>query len=347
MRVNRIATSLLLVTILAGACGPPARRLPTEREAFMEPLVWPQPPQRARIRFVKAVAQPVDLGIQPSLWKRLMQVLVGEEEEWFIRPTGIAVSREVIYVADPGAQALWILDPRGARFQKIGQAGEERLVSPVAVASGGEDRIYLADSYLANVFVFNSDGKRAGTIADPNLRRPVGLAYDPVRDRLYVADSLAHRIWIFSGDGRPVGAIGQRGTGHGEFNFPTHVAVDRAGTLYVTDSLGFRIQVFDLEGRFFGAFGRHGDGSGDVAAPKGLGVDSDGHVYVVDALFDAVQIFDRAGQFLLSFGQRGVGPGQFWLPSGLFINGTDRIYVADSYNQRIQIFEYLAGERSG
>jgi DNA-binding beta-propeller fold protein YncE len=340
-------TSLLLIVALAGACGPPARQLPAQGKAITVPLVWPQQPRRPRIRFVEAVARPADLGIEPSFWKRLAQIVVGEEEEWFVRPTGVAADGQAIYVADPGAQALWMLDLQGGRFRRIHEVGGQHLVSPVAVAVGPSNRIYLADSYLAKVFIFGPDGELTGIIAYPNLRRPAGLAYDAAADRLYVADSAAHRIWVLAGDGWPVGTIGQRGNGDGDFNFPTHVAVDREGTVYVTDALGFRIQMFSRDGRFLDAFGRHGDGSGDFAAPKGVGVDNEGHVYVVDALFDTVQIFDRSGQFLLSFGERGVGLGQFWLPGGLYIDREDRIYVADSYNQRVQIFEYLGGSSGG
>ncbi len=343
MRVRTGTIVGLAIVVLAAGCAPPSRPLPAEREVIGGALVWPQPPHRPRIRFVRAVARPADLGIRPSFWQRLGEFLAGKEEEWFIRPTGVAARGSVIYVADPGAQALWVLDPQASRFRRIREAGGQRFVSPVALALGVNDLIYLADSFLAKVFVLDADGKLKATIADPRLLRPAGLAYDAARDRLYVADSAAHRVWIYAGDGRPVGAIGRRGTGNGEFNFPTHVAVDRMGILSVTDSLNFRLQLFNPDGSLSGQFGRHGDSSGDFAMPKGVAADNEGHLYVAEALFDAVQIFDRRGQFLLAFGERGLGPGQFWLPGGVFIDGRDWIYVADAYNQRIQIFEYLAG----
>lgn len=338
----RLAYWCLLAGVLGTAgCGPePSLRAPEETRAAT-PLAWPAPPDQARIRFLRAVAGPADLGIRPSFLERLGELVMGRRETWMIRPTGVAVADGVLYVADPGAQALWILDGSGGRFLEIHEAAGERLISPVAVTLGRRGRIYLADSYLRRVFTFDPHGVSLGALKASSFLRPAGLAYDEAADRLYVADSAGHRIWVLSGDGATRGAIGERGTEPGKFNYPTHVAVDRAGTLYVTDSLGFRVQMFARDGGFLGAFGRHGDASGYLAAPKGLGVDSEGHIYVVDALFDAVQIFDRTGQFLLAFGQRGVAPGRFWLPGGLFIDAEDRIYVADSYNQRLQIFQYL------
>ena len=333
----------LLVCLALTACASPGLRVAPGSNVAGMPLVWPEPPLPARIRFVQVVSRPEDLGIRPSFWKRIAEVLLGNEEDWFIRPTGVAALGKMVYVADPGAQALWILNPETERFSKIRHAGDQELISPVAVALGNHGRVFLADSYLGKVFVYDADGRLVQTITKTNLLRPTGLAYDAKRDRLYVADSGAHRIWVFTADGKPAGFIGARGAANGQFNFPTHLAVDRTGNIYVTDALNFRLQIFAPEGSFSEKFGRHGDTSGDFAAPKGVGIDSEGHIYIADALFDGVQIFDREGRYLLTFGQNGVGPGRFSLPGGLFIGGDDRIFVADSYNQRIQVFEFLPG----
>ena len=310
-------------------------------------LHWPAPPHRPVIRLVSTARGPADLGIRRSFWKRVAGAVRGDGREAFVRPSDVAAGGDIIYVADPGVPALWILNTRTRRSQRIRSADRVEFISPVGVTLGREGQIYLADSELARVFLFRSDGKLLGDIAEPELRRPAGLSYDLATDRLYVADSAAHTVWIFGNDGKRLGALGRRGTGDGQFNFPTHVVVARDGIVHVTDALGFRVQSFAPDGRFLSSFGRHGDGSGDLASPKGIAVDGEGHIYVVDALFDTVQIFDLEGRLLLSFGDRGDQPGQFWLPGGLFIDDADRIYVADSYNRRIQVFEYLGGGNGG
>lgn len=336
----------ILISVLVATCTPVGGPPPTGPAASVAApdLTWPQLPERARIRLVKVVARPEDLGTPPSLWRRIGRFIVGKGEEQFIRPTGVAVNDSVTYVADPGAHALWILDARAGRSLTVHEADGQRLVSPVAVAAGRNDRVYLADSYVRKVFIFDRSGRSKGAITSPDLRCPAGLAYDGERDRLYVVDSAEHAVWVFAGDGTPLGRIGRRGIGEGEFNFPSHLTVDRQGALYVTDALNFRLQMFNTDESFAGLFGEHGDSSGQFAMPKGVAIDSAGHIYVADALFDAVQIFDRQGRYLLTFGERGVQPGQFWLPGGLFIDNRDRIYVADAYNRRIQIFEYLGGD---
>jgi DNA-binding beta-propeller fold protein YncE len=341
--MRQALAALLAVALLALGCDRGGRPPVSTGEAMSE-LVWPAPPARPRIRFLRAVAGPADLGIRPSFWERVGAVLVGRDSETFVRPAGVAARDGVLYVADPGAPALWVLDSRAGRARRVGEAGGHPLVSPVAVALGPGGQVFLADSALARIFRVDRAGRTSATLTDERLRRPAGLAYDPVRDRLYVADSASHRVLILTGDGRPVGEIGRRGAAPGEFNFPTHVAVAPDGGLVVTDALGYRIQRFAPDGTPAGQFGRQGDAAGDFASPKGVALDSEGHVYVVEALFDAVQVFDGNGRFLLGFGERGGGRGQFWLPGGLFIDPQDHIYVGDAYNGRVQVFEYLRGE---
>jgi DNA-binding beta-propeller fold protein YncE len=333
---------LLAVLLLSPGCDRGGRPPAAGGEGAPE-LTWPAPPARARIRHVRTVAGPADLGIRRSFWEWVGEVVAGRDPEAFVRPAGLAARDGVLYVTDPGGPALWILDTAAGRSRRIGEAGGHRLVSPVAVALAPGGQVFLADSALARVFRLDGAGRTVATVTDPRLRRPAGLAYDGPRDRLYVADSAAHRVFVLAGDGRPAGELGRRGGGPGEFNFPTHLAVAPDGALLVTDALGYRIQRFAPDGTPAGHFGRQGDAAGDFASPKGVALDSEGHVYVVEALFDAVQIFDERGRYLLGFGGRGTGRGQLWLPGGLFIDPQDRIYVGDAYNRRVQVFEYLRG----
>jgi len=306
-----------------------------------ERLVWPQPPAAARIRFAGSFTDPRDLGIRKSIFGRIVEAVTGNKTGRLVRPTGVAERDGVIYVADCGAQAVWIFDPANQRSVKVEKVNETGLMSPVAVADRPDGSFFVADSYLKKVFLLDRDGKFLRMVAEDGLERPAALAYDGASDRLYVADSAGQRIAVYTSDGTRLSAWGKRGYGDGEFNFPSYLALDRSGELLVTDALNYRIQAFDRNGKFLWKVGHQGDGSGDFAAPKGVAVDSEGHLYVVDALFDTVQIFDEKGGLLLSFGDRGTAPGEFWLPEGAFIDRQDRIYVADSFNQRIQVFEFV------
>jgi len=312
-------------------------------------LAWPAPPAEPAVKYVRTVVSAGDWGVDGGFLGQVIDALTGREGERFVRPTGVAVANGVLYVADPGAPALWIVDAPQNRLIKVDRVGDMALASPVAVALGPEGSVFVADSVRKKVFRLDRAGALIGTAIGSGLERPAGLAFDAGTGRLYVADSVAHRIRIYGPDGAPIRTFGERGTADSEFNAPTHLALDRSGVLLVTDALNYRVQAFDRDCRFLWKIGRQGDGSGDFAAPKGVAADSRGHVYVVDALFDAVQVFDgRGGNLLFGFGDHGAREGQFWLPGGLFIGPDDEIYVADSYNRRIEVFRTApSGRREG
>lgn len=341
MRTAGVWAGVLLASWLAAGCGTPSTARPAQPAGFEAP-VWPSPPAEARIRWLQSVAVPADWGIRKGFFGRMLDALSGEGEAHFTRPTGVAERDGVLYVADPGAQALWILDQPRNRFDRINRIGDATFVSPVAVALGPGDSVFVADSWHKRIFVVDRSGAEVRAFGHERLARPAAVAFDAAAGELYVADSVAHRIWVFSADGALLRSLGANGRDDGEFNFPTHLALDAQGTLLVTDALNFRVQAFSRAGRFLWKLGRAGDGSGDFAAPKGVASDAQGNLYVVDSLFDAVQVFARDGALLLAFGGHGAQAGQFWLPGGIFVGSQGRIYVADAYNQRIQVFRAVA-----
>ncbi len=329
--------STIFLLLILPSCGPAADA--PERQVMPEqPIVWPEPPQMARIRLVSMFSGPEDLGINPSFIARIWEWIAGPEPRAMVRPYAVGTDGERLVVTDPGAGAVHVFDMNRRDYERIDRAGDQALVSPVGVALA-DGNLYVSDSALNEIFIFDSKGKLKASVA--GLQRPTGLAIDPQSGRLYVAETMNHRIVVFDRNGARLFDFGKRGIGDGEFNFPSHLTI-HGDRIYVNDTMNFRLQVFSLDGIFQSTFGRQGDGSGSFAHPKGVGLDSEGHVYVVDALFDRVQIFDDQGRFLLAFGEPGGTPGAFWLPSGLFILG-DRIYVADSYNRRVQVFQFLGG----
>jgi len=304
-------------------------------------MVWPEPPDQARIELVSVFGTAADLGITRSIWARLASLITGSGDLRMARPVGVAAAGSRIAVADPEAALVHVYDVSQHRALALTTCGDATLAEPVAVAFL-DDRLYVSDALGGCIYVFTSDGGCEGRWSLEDGSRPAGLAADAERARLYVADTGAHQVLGFDRQGHNLLRIGHRGTAVGAFNYPTWLALDATGNLYVTDALNFRVQIFDPTGTPLAQFGMHGDGSGQLARPNGIGVDRDGHVYLVDALFDAVQLFDSEGHYLMVFGSRGNAPGQFWLPAGLAISG-ERIYVADAYNQRIQVFRILRG----
>lgn len=247
-----------------------------------------------------------------------------------------------LYVSDAGRKAVFAFDLDAGTLTVWSRATSGLdLGEPIGLAWTPDAGVYVADAERGVVLRVDARGRAAATIGRGRLERPTGVAYDADRGRLYVADTKAHRIVVFDRDGAFVTAFGQRGTGDGELNFPTHLAWAR-DRLYVTDAVNARVQTFDASGAYRGAIGRPGLYVGELSRPKGVAVDSAGHVLVVESLYAHLLVYDDAGRFLLGWGGTGARPGEFHLPAGVWVDARDRIYVADMFNARVSVFRPLA-----
>ncbi len=343
LRCLRLPTCLLAALLLAGmlGCAAPPQAQP---EASLPKLVWPQAPEHARIEFVRTISSASDLGLTKNFFQRAFEFVFGEANESMLRPSAVLEVGPVLYVADPGVRGVHRFDRRENKYQLIRLEGELPLLSPVGLARGEGDSVYVTDSALAGVFLIKPGAEFATAVPlGQALEQPTGIAFDARAGKLYVVDTKAQSIRIFSPQGALLASIGQRGEADGEFNFPTMLWQDAKGRLLVTDSLNFRTQIFDAQGKFIKKFGRMGDSLGDAPRQKGVASDSFGHLYLMDAHLNAMQIFTDDGALLLSIGGLGEGRGEFWLPAGIFIGGDDTIYVADTYNRRVQVFRYVGG----
>ena len=304
---------------------------------------WPPPPAEAYIVYVRDLSSPKDIGAKAPFFTRLANAItgVGAESKKLDRPFGLSVDESGnLLVTDTAAGSVCFLDLARKKWLRWTSVSGQRFISPVAAVHHAQT-FFVADSAQGKVIAFDEKGKVQLAITN-GLERPAGLAL--LGDRLVIADSQLHQIVLCGLHGELISKFGRRGSGPGEFNFPTHVAVDDHNQIYVTDSLNQRIQVFAADGRFLRAFGSAGDGPGHFSRPKGVAVDRAGHVYVVDAVFCNVQIFNDQGRLLLNFGEPGSAPGQFWLPNAIAINSRNEIFVADAYNHRVQMFRYTGRE---
>ncbi len=377
-RVAALAGLIGFVVLGVAACGGAGVQTGI---APLEDLVWPAPPEAARIRYLGLLHSEADLGKRPSFFGRVSRALAGAQDDPYIsilRPSDVyAEDSTRVYVTDATSRQLLVFDHTTKQAEVFGGSGQGRLIKPMGLGGDRRGHVYVTDATSRRVVVFGPTGEFVRAFGGPTLLlNPVDVAVDPVAGHIYVADSYLHQIVVFDQDGNLVRRVGRdrgdivardqqaaarataqptshrlrtgprdmlenRGHGVGEFLFPVSVAVAPDGTMYVCDAMNFRVQVFDAQGEFQRQFGRLGDTPGAFARPKGLSVDSNGHVYVVDAAFNNVQVFDSEGRLLIGFAGFGSGPGEFWLPMGIAIDASDRIYVADRYNARVQIFEYL------
>jgi streptogramin lyase len=218
----------------------------------------------------------------------------------FDSPLGIAVDGSGnVLIADTGNGRIEKFSPTGTFLSVIASkgSGHGQLAEPNGIAVDRSGNIYVAEvasnhrvQKLAPDGAFIAEWKGP----DAGFYGPRRIAIGP-DDSVYVVDQGRTRIVKFSPDGHVVSNWGSKGSGDGQFNDPTSVAVDStSGKVYVADPTNKRIQVFDQNGKFLTKWII--PEWGHPAGFENLLIDSKmGRVYASSVNIDAVLIFDLNG----------------------------------------------------
>ena len=168
---------------------------------------------------------------------------------------------------------------------------------------------------------------------------------------------------------------GGRGTGEGEFDSPTGIAVDPDGNVLVADTGNGRIEKFSPNGTFVTSIEKFDapngiaiDRAGNIYVaevgskhriqklgpdgtfiaqwapgfygPRRIAIGPDDSIYVVDSGDNRIVKLSSDGEVLASWGSEGSGDGQFRGISSVAVDPTtNKVYVADSMNRRIEVFD--------
>jgi DNA-binding beta-propeller fold protein YncE len=314
-------------------------------------LMWPAAPEVPRFLYTGTlVGEPnfrVNGETRPALERlgRWIAGLDGSGSPQVLQRPSAVVGDDAgrLYVADVSRQAVFVFDEKAGELLLWENAdAARRFVAPSGVAIA-PDGIYVTDAELGAVFVLSLQGEPRGVIGKGKLTRPTGIARNAATGHLFVADTYAHDIKVFDAQGTLIATHGARGNGEGQFNYPSHLALNN-GELYVTDTMNSRIQVLRAaDGAYQRQFGTRGLTLGNLVRPKGVSVDGEGNVYVIESYFDSLLVFSPRGEFLMPIGGTGKATGRFYLPSGVWVDGKNRVHIADMFNGRVVLFQFLGG----
>jgi sugar lactone lactonase YvrE len=270
-------------------------------------IVWPNPPAIARIRYLAFYsAQPLKDVEKPKTAKA----------GWMDRLAGTVPESE-------GGKVLF------------------QLAQPYGMAVDSKGRLYVADSKVGAIFIFNTETRDVEMIKnkiDAHFDRIIGLAMDD-NDRLFVSDPGLRHVLVFNAQHKAEDIITD---GMVE---PSGLALDvQNRLLYVSDISQDQILVYDADTlklkRKMGTGGKNHELTtpGDFAKPSGVAVDKEGNLFVADTLNNRIEVFDADGTFIRTWGKNGDGPGYFARPKGVAVDSDGHVWVSDGMQDRVQVF---------
>ena len=344
---SKVTVYHFLAILLAAALLASCASGPQETAEEAEPLVFPPPPDEARLIYEMTLVSSTQVTAdEDSAWRAM---ITGEVDrgEGFAKPFDVSVCRGTVYVSDTVRRRVLVFDFPARSFYRIGEDEPGALYKPLGIATDAQCRLYVADASLQRVMVYAKSGSFVGAIGGPDWFHNLShVTVNPDGSRLYIVDTGGvdtqdHRVRVFDGlSGQHLRDIGTRGTAEGEFNLPRDVELSPDGKLYVVDGGNFRVQVFEEDGTFVRTFGSVGSRYGQFSRPKGIALDPAGNIYVSDTAFGNFQIFNSQGQLLLFVGGRSnqPGPARYTLPAGIDVDEDGRVFFVDQFFRKIDVF---------
>ena len=211
----------------------------------------------------------------------------------FRSPRGIAFHNNGNIFVGTYSSRIGIFDGRENYVGSFGGLGslDNQLRNPWGLSVDSDGNVIVADKGNSLIKIFSTDGKFLMKIGGQGtLKSPVHcIQYDKY---LIVSDKGEHCIKVFDRNGNFQYMFGKEGSGDGEFNAPSCMAVNKSGHLMVCDECNHRVQIFELNGKFIGKFGTNGSNLGEFKNPVSLVILGNDRIAVSDFNNHRIQLFE-------------------------------------------------------
>ncbi len=309
-----------------------------------------EPPEH--LKFVRQFSSAQDVKREHPVVNRTLDIVAGSKDaeiriDALQQPYSVTTdSAHRIFVTDIKAAVVHVFDFVHSRYSLL--RGGDPLRSPMGVAADREDNIYVSDSGLQTILVYDARGKFVHYLKQSRghesyFDSPQGIAVDSATKRIYVCDATRHMVIVLDKKGHVLTHFGARGGGTeaGSFIYPTQV-VAAGAEIAVLDPGNSRVQILDLRGHFLKEIRLPG-----IGRRAGLAMDNNRNIYISDPELNRLQVFNGDGKLLYEYGGVGTDPGQFDGIAGLWVDSGHCLYVVDTRNRRVQLFQITAPNSDG
>ena len=299
---------------------------------------------------------PVEINQCAANWRSLSPALIFDQPDpGFAHPLALTAAGDRVLVADENANLIYSFDREGNYQRSYGGGGSVNFNRPNSVAVANDGSLLVVDTWNYRIQQLDLDGAplatwgQAGEYGFDAPMNPTDGFWGP-RDvvidgagRIYVSDTGNKRIRVYTiEDGEAVFNydIGSGGSGPGELDEPSGLAVHPDGRLFVADTWNRRIAVFDVNGGRLDDFRVRGWYNSSFNRPY-LALDANRDtLYITDPDSKRILVYDTGGECLGSFGEAGESPtaGQFQDIGGIAVDSDGFVYVSDSSAGRLLKF---------
>ena len=231
----------------------------------------------------------------------------GEGRSQFMSIAGLAFDGDrTVFVGDgkKGVASVFLAEASTVKVDGVRELARTsvRSLGTLAFAArhlawNGDDILYAVAEDKKSIALLRN-GEVAGRIALKGVI-PGAIAVDR-EGALWVVDTSRLRIVRLDMEGDIVTSFGSEGSGAGQLDEPTDIAISGTGIIFVADPGNDWVQAFSREGLFLSVI-RSGS-AGKFDEPAAIALDPHDNLYVLDRGRSAITVYSSRGQVLSEFG---------------------------------------------
>ena len=265
-------------------------------------------------------------------------------------PLGLTVADGKVYVADENGNRIHTYSTDGQYLHSYGDSGAYSLNRPNSVAILPNGDLLVVDTWNYRILRLDPQDVMLtawGSAGEFGFDAPVDPTYgfwgprDVAIDdleRVFIADTGNKRIRVYNfvdGQANHLYDIGSGGSGPGELDEPSGLAIHSDGRLFVADTWNRRVAVFDADGSHLSDFRVRGWYNNVFNRPYLALDESRDALYISDPDSMRILVYDTAGECFGSFGEAGQAAGQFQEIGGIAVDESGFVYISDSATGKI------------
>lgn len=196
---------------------------------------------------------------------------------------------------------IYYLDGKERRIAQLGATGEPKgFLKFTGMAQGeavvlrsfridNEDNIHLLDISAKKVIIVNPEGRFIKSLSFPEKYGFFSDLGIDQRGKIFLLDSV--NAVVYSQNEKNDGFSPLTKNMKEYMNFPTGIAIDRAGQIYLTDQFGSGLALIGRDGSFLGTKIGMGWNDSQLFYPSQLCINSSDELFIADRSNSRVQVF--------------------------------------------------------